>query len=63
VILELCIPLFGIAFLLGMTRLMRKRRGRFGPAAVGMIEPFMLQAQRQATEIIVEGKAEARPRT
>jgi hypothetical protein len=63
VILELCISLFGIAFLLGMTRLMRKRRGRFGPAAVGMIEPFMLQAQRQATEIIVEGKAEARPRT
>jgi hypothetical protein len=59
-ILEVTILLFGIVFLLGMTWLMRRRRGRFGPAAVGMLEPFMLQAQRQATEVIVEGKAEAR---
>ena len=59
-ILEVAILLFGIIFMVGMTWLMRKRRGRFGPGAVGMIEPFMLQAQRQATEVIVEGKAEAR---
>jgi hypothetical protein len=58
--LELGILLSGIIFLVGMTWLMRKRRVRFGPAAVGMLEPFMLHAQRQAAEIIVEGKAEAR---
>ena len=60
VLLEFGIPLVGIVFLVGMTWLMRKRRGRFGSAAVGIIEPFMLQAQRQAAEIIVEGNAEAR---
>ena len=59
-ILEVGILSVGIIFFLGMTWLMRKRRGRLGPAAVGMVEPFMLQAQRQAVEVIVEGKAEAR---
>ena len=59
-LIEIALPVLGIVLLSGLTWLMRRRRGRFGPAAVGMLEPFTLHAQRQSVEVIVEGRAAVR---
>jgi hypothetical protein len=43
-----------------MIWLMRRKRGRLGPGALGAVEPFMLQGQRQGAQVIIEERAAER---
>ncbi len=54
------IALLLLAFFVTMIWLMRRKRGRFGPGALGAVEPFMVQSQRQGAQMIIEQRAAER---
>ena len=43
-----------------MIWLVRRKRGRLGPGALGAVEPFMLQSQRQGAQVVIEQRAAER---
>ena len=58
--LEAITVLLLIAFFVVMIWLMRRKRGRLGPGALGAVEPFMVHSQRQGAQVIIEQRAAER---
>ena len=52
--------LLATAYIVIMGLVLRRRRGRIGPAAAGAIDELLHQDRKRAIEILVEEKAAAR---